>query len=448
MEETQIVDQLKYLIRAKFRIKTVTPANCKFIAREISLLTKRTISETTIKRLFGFVGVTHNFSKYTLSVLAEFNAEIQEQLNTDCWKKVIMKTGGIADRTLLNIKSDSGIPYEHTISRKFAEQHFDSFLNSGRNFTCFISRPGGGKTILLSQLAKRFLSSPSERDNALLFLTVYDFLYGDFNTLSIADCIKNKLDINQALDLIEYIDHNCENSKLVIFIDGFNKLKIKSNIKMQLFERLHQFIEEIAGSRIQLVMGMRSADWTRFTQRTSYLALFKRKWFPGEYFDPENNSNVPTLAADEIGQILTNMNGFQTTVGAELKACLEVPLYLGAYYELRRNLRNPYGEEITPNQIIEHFVKFKVENSNYLTEKMYLIDKIIKLINYEKGKYGIDKYLLSPVILAFGNAYKELLSDGILVEKHNIHSKLENSISVYFARPYLYDYFLCSRFNS
>jgi len=175
--------------------------------------------------------------------------------------------------------------------------------------------------------------------------------------------------------------------------------------------------------------------------------LFKRKWFPGDYFDSGNSSNVPTLEAEEIEQILTNINGTTTTVGTGLKSCLEVPLYLESYYELREDLPNQCAEETTPNQIIEYFVKFNVENTNYLTEKMYLIDKIIKLTSFEKRESGIDRNILLPIISAFGNAYKELLSDGVLVEKHSPNWKLYNGISVHFARPYLYDYFLCSRFN-
>lgn len=361
-------------------------------------------------------------------------------------KEIQVKTKNITNRTFLNIKNYSGIPYEHTISRKFAEQHFDLFLKSGCNFTSFISQPGWGKSIILSQLAHGFLSNPAHGDSALLFLTVYDFLYGDFQALSISHCIKNKLAIEPAVDLVKYVNDNCEDSKskLVIFIDGFNKLKVKSDAKKHLFQRLHQFIEEIANSRIQLVMGIRSEDWARFTENTSDTALFEKWWFRGDSFDPENSSNVPTLGQGEIGQILSRINGFDTIAEAELKSCLNIPLYLQSYYELRNDLLNPFDTDITFNQIISHFIKFRVDNSSCLTEKMYLINKIIEFSGNEKGDFYISKHLLSPAILAFGDAYEELLLDGILVEKHDVQSEFYQKVSVHFARSYLYDYFLCS----
>ena len=439
MEETQIVDELKYLIRFKYRINTIMPADCKLIAKEIRLLTKGNISVTTIKRLLGFARIKYNFSKYTLRLLSDFKAEIHEQLNSDCWQQVMVKSSGVTNQTLLRIKSNSGIPYKHTINRKFAQQHFDAFLNSDCAFTCFISQPGWGKHILLSQLARGFLSNPVHEGGALLFLAIYDFLYEDFEALSISHYIKNKLGIDPALDLVEYIDHNCKNSKFVIFLDGFSRVKVKSNIKIHLFEKVHRFIEEIGNSRVQLVMGIRSADWAIFTKGTSYLTLFKRKWYPGDYFDPENNSNVPPLGQDEIEQILTSINGFDTILQEELKPCLEVPLYLQSYYELRNDLPYSHAGDITSNQIIARFIKFKVADSNYFTEKMYLINK---LINYGKTRFGINKQVLAPAILAFGNAYKELLSDGILVERHCMNRKFDKGVNVCFAMSCLYDYFL------
>lgn len=438
MQETYILDELRYLIRFKFYINTITPADCKFIANEIRLLTKKNISETTVKRLFGFARIKYNFSKYTLGLLSDFNAEILGQLNSDCWLKVKEKSREITYQTLLNIQNCSGIPYKHTIGRKFAEQHFDSFLNSSCSFTCFISQPGWGKTIILSQLAKSFLSNPVYEDSALLFVTVYDFLYEDFDTLSISHCIKNKLGIDSTIDLVEYLDKNCKNSKLVIFIDGFSRLKIKSDIKKSFISELNRFINEIQDSSIQLVMGIRSADWARFMEGTGYLTLFKKKWFPGEYFDPENGSNVLALHQYEIGLALGSINGCDTIIETELMSCLEVPLYLESYFQLRNDFSKPYYGNVTAKQIITHLIKLRVDNSKYFTEKMLLINKLINCANVS---CGINKHDLEPEILTFGNAYKELLSDGILVERCCMNVELDHRVSIHFALPYLCEYF-------
>jgi len=442
MEEAQILDELRFLIRAKFCITTITPTDCNSIANKIRLLTKKNISEMTIKRIFGFTPTKYSFSQYTLSQLSDCNAELNEQLDSDNWRKMMVKTKGITNQTLLDIKNECSIPDEHICSRKFAEQHFNAFLNRDFAFTCFISPPGWGKTTILSQLARGFLSNPANWASSILFLTACDFLDGDSQVLKITDFIKKELGIDSALDLMEYIDDICGNSKLVIFIDGFNNPKVKPDIKRQLFEGLHQFSEEISNSHIQLVMGMRSTDWAAFVKRTNDEASFRKRWFPGPYFDPENNSNIPILRIDEINEIVSSINGSDTIVDPKLKRCLGVPMYLQSYYELRNGLPNPHGAVITSDQIITHFIKSRVNSSNYFTEKMYLINKII---DHGKGNCGINEDAFALVILIFGNAYKELLSDGILIEKQDVYNDVYCKTSVHFARPCLQDFFIWSR---
>src|SRR5690349_4348142 len=98
MVEPQIITELRCRIHAKFNLHSITPADCKHIASQIRLMIKKNISETTIKRLYGFAHAKHRFSQYTLSVLAEFNAELQKQSIADCWKKVMAKTTEITNQ--------------------------------------------------------------------------------------------------------------------------------------------------------------------------------------------------------------------------------------------------------------------------------------------------------------------------------------------------------------
>jgi len=50
----------------------ISPGDCRELAAEIFESTQKKVSETTLKRFFGLVATKHKFSKYTLSILAEY----------------------------------------------------------------------------------------------------------------------------------------------------------------------------------------------------------------------------------------------------------------------------------------------------------------------------------------------------------------------------------------
>ena len=163
MEDIFTLNEVKSLILLKTGIRTITPADCKRISIEISKTLNKNVSETTIKRLFGFAVVKHNFSKFTLTTLSEYvNKEDSQnwtsalpsntQAPVNSWSDIRMNAKKVTNFTLKGIKNRSGIPYEMTISRKFAEHDFDDFFKSDYSYTCFISQPGYGRTILLSHL--------------------------------------------------------------------------------------------------------------------------------------------------------------------------------------------------------------------------------------------------------------------------------------------------------
>ena len=57
MPEIVILDNLKRLILIKTGIKIISPSDCKFISISIQKELHKSISETTIKRLFGFAEI-------------------------------------------------------------------------------------------------------------------------------------------------------------------------------------------------------------------------------------------------------------------------------------------------------------------------------------------------------------------------------------------------------
>jgi len=156
MDEPDVLKELKSLILVKAGIRSMTPADCKTISIEISKTLNKNVSETTIKRLFGFAMVRHKFSRFTLTTLSEYvnnqtlisaieKTENQPESKGLNWKETEERARRITDFTIKSIKNRSGIPYEMTVTRKFSEHDFDDFYNSDHSFMAFISQPGYGK---------------------------------------------------------------------------------------------------------------------------------------------------------------------------------------------------------------------------------------------------------------------------------------------------------------
>ena len=459
MDETFILNELKSLILSKTGIRTITPADCKRISIEISKTLNKNVSETTIKRLFGFAMVKHNFSKFTLTTLSEYvNDEYAEnvdnQLNLSkqtslrSWKEIHDKATKITDFTLKSIKNRSGMPYELTIGRKFAEHDFEDFFKNNYSFTCFISQPGYGRTILLSHLAEKFLNTnhPEYKDSTLLFISAYSFINKDHISLNFEDQLKLQLGIHPKDSLINYIkqNYNTTGGKFVIFLDGFSELIMKGDLKKELFENIINFICNIEDNEcIKLVMSMRSTTWIKFYDRIRHSAFLKTKWFTGNYFNVNDVSNVPPLTEKEVDLILTKINKIDSnTINSKLKSQLKFPFHVQLYYQLKEE--DPYfnySTNITFYELTSRFIQDKIYRSNYYTEKILFLKKIIQLTNYGKNTTSVPKDDLINELSAFKNAYMELLTEGILMEEKS-QQEFHPREYVRFIHPHIFEYFL------
>jgi len=459
MDDEFILEGLKNLILVKTGIKTITPADCKRISIEISKNLNKNVSETTIKRLFGFAVAKHNFSKFTIATLSEYvnressatwiptNAIPMDSASLN-WTTIRTRARRISDFTLRGIKNRSGVPYHMTVSRKFAEHDFDDFLKSKHTFNAFISQPGYGKTILMSHLADKFFSTElnSNKDSTLLFLQANSFINKEHTFISFEDQLKSLLGIHPKENLINYIDNNYKSTegKFVIFLDGFSDITLKRDLRKQLFESIINFICTLENiETIKVVMSMRSTIWTRFHEMIRHSAYLKSKWFPGNYFNPSELSNVPELTEKEIDMIISKMNHANVyELSPKLKAQLKFPFHIQLYYQLKEEEPQiNYSTNITFHELISRFIQENIYRSNYYTEKILFLKKLIQLTNYGKLSDSVPKDSLISELSAFKNAYMELLSDGILMEEKRFEDFHPREF-VRFIHPHIFEYFI------
>lgn len=459
MEDIFTLNEVKSLILLKTGIRTITPADCKRISIEISKTLNKNVSETTIKRLFGFAVVKHNFSKFTLTTLSEYvNKEDPQnwtgalpsntQAPVNSWADIRVNAKKVTNFTLKGIKNRSGIPYEMTISRKFAEHDFDDFFKSDYSYTCFISQPGYGRTILLSHLVEKFFHGETavHLDSTVLFLSANNIFNPDQHNISFEDLLKIQLGIPHHESLLELIreNHKATGRKFVVIIDGFSEVMVKRDLKKQMFENIISFICSIEhNDAIKLVMSMRSTTWTRFYDCIRHSAFLRSKWFTGNYFNHNEVSNVPPLTGKEIDRIIDKINQSDVhELNPKLKSQLKFPLYIQLYYQLKEE--DPYfnySSSITFHELISRFIQEKIYKSNYYTEKILFLKKVIQLTEYGRKANSVPKDLLIAELSAFKNAYMELVSEGILVEEKS-QDDYQPREFVRFIYPHLFEYFL------
>jgi len=459
MPQTIILDKIRRLILLKTGIKTISPSDCRSISSSIQKETQKNISETTLKRLFGFAEVKNKFSKYTINALLEY---IEKNGNYTLVERELLHQPGINEKfssiqanatdislsTLKAIKSRSTVPYHYTSPRSFARLDFEYFYDSHYSFTAFVSQAGYGKSILLSHLVQNLFLDQEAKYNkdTILFVNARD-IFDDQNEYSnVENRIKAKIGLNVRTNLISYFKERYEKlgTKLVIVIDGFSDLVTNKVSKPIIFDKLINLISFVEDENcIKIAFGMRSTMWSRFYDQIKNMSFIKRKWFPGTYFSLKHHSNIPPLATEEVEEILRKIDPNSTkSIDPSFKAKLKYPFYIQWYYLLKEEFPNfDFFTNILFFEIVDRFIHEKIYNASYATEKVLFCKKLIQLSDYGKGRQAVQKSMFIADLSNFKNAYMELLADGILMEEKREEDGFVTDL-VRFVHPHVFEYFL------
>lgn len=458
MPNNLFLQELKRLILLKNKIRAVSPSDCRIISLSIQKELKKNISETTIKRLFGFAEIKHEFSKFTINTLKEYAGMIDEStidLGTApaaALDESINQQRALAEEltlsTLQHIRNRCSVPFEMTIPRAFAAQDILEFYKSKFNFTAFIAQPGYGKSTLLVHLVQQlFLTADAPlANNMLLFFKADQLFIKDDEQFSLENKIKHQLGLYQNINLITHFNQLLKERgiRLFVLIDGFSDLVIPKNNSSKIFDTIIGFIASIGDSEsIKLILSMRSTTWSRFYEKIRHSYFFKSKWFPGTYFNANDNANVPQLTETEVAQIFQKMSPLEfTKISASLKLQLKFPFHIQWYYQLKEEY--PAFESYTNivyYEIIARFIQEKIYSATYATEKVLFCKMMIQLTNYGRKGYSVNKIELIREMPVFEDAYDELLASGILMEEKQLKGGLLSE-HVRFIQPHIFEYFL------
>ncbi|NIG52603.1 NACHT domain-containing NTPase [Chitinophaga sp. Cy-1792] len=459
----------------KFGVEVMSPGECKHLAQSILDSTRQLISETTLKRVFGFAVAQHSFSRFTLNTLAQycdykdweaFQQHHYRMSNPQAisiengtakeakWVELKTKAAAVSHYTMLTLQNRSGINFPFTVKRQYIINHIEKFLESNYTATALIAPSGWGKSISLVHVADHFWhnKSPKMKEDVCWFIHAHAAGSLLLKGFSLSTWLDNQLNHGNGENFREYFASEFERrgSRLILIIDGFDEIAVSAEKLRLIYSKLEDFIytnEKFPW--IKVILSVRSSTWNELFQRPNDYSSFRRYWYVGAEMDEETNINVKQFEDQEIKAILEKhdygpdiINQFSETFLQKLRH----PYYLQLFCQLNPDPKTSFiDENLSMYEIVSRFVQNKVFISSTSSFKIKIIQRMLQLIDLGRNGMYIEKLELLDQSSELFPAYKELLADNILVEE-NLSQEIMYHVKVRFAHPFLLEYFVAMHY--
>lgn len=450
-------------VSRKFGSDTITPSDCKRLSDLIRDETTKAVSETTLKRVFGFATTKHSFSRYTLNTLAQYcnykdwdDFQAQHYIQTDSnelndskWLELKNKAITISHYTILTLKNRSGIPFALTVPRPSCFAHIERFLESDYAATALIAPSGWGKSVSLVHMAEHFWFSKDAKFKKDICWFIHAHAAGSLllRGFSLATWLDNQLNLGAGENFREYFATHFDKirGRLILIIDGFDEIAVANDKLKLLYTKLEEFVySNDLFPWVKVVLSIRSSTWSDIFQHSLQYPAFRRYWYLGPEMDEETSINLPYLTEQEVKSVLYNHRIDPATVrtfSEHFLQKLRYPYYLQLFCQLNTGPGQSFvNEHLSLFEMVSKFVQNKVFNSPTNTFKVKIIEKMLWLLDLGKAGQYTDKNLLLNKSADLFPAYRELLADNILVEE-NLSQEVIFVVRVRFAHQFLLEYF-------
>ncbi|WP_231427481.1 MULTISPECIES: hypothetical protein [Pedobacter] len=457
MNANELLSDLRKFVLIKSGLKIIDPSHCKLISEYVFQETKNYVSETTIKRFFGFATTLHKFSLFTLNSLSQYigysdwntfckEKEIPVKDEKSTWQALKIKAKYFSDIALVSKKNNSGIPFIHTANRNFYYPDFDYFLNNDFQFTTLSALPGQGKSILLAHLVQHFFYANDAlyKNDIVLLMNVNSINTIIQNKLTLKQWFSKEFKFESINDLISFFKKNPsqKEGRFVLIVDGIDEILTKTEYFKTFVDFLYS-IEE--NTFFKMVFGLRTNSWINLQPIIIGSAFLNKKWYRGLFYDLDMLSNVPPLNTEEILGILSQLENktvIQEDVSPALLKQFKTPFWLQVYYQLKQeNFVLELNNALLCYEIINHFLEKKIFLAKKSTEKIFLLKKISQNISEGNKGLRVAKENILDIINQYADAYQELLYDGILIEEKRLSTAIPTEI-VRFLNDDIYTYFI------
>ncbi|TWR25240.1 hypothetical protein FPZ43_17370 [Mucilaginibacter pallidiroseus] len=433
----QYFELLKTKVLTIAGLTSVTPSDCKTISVLVFNKTKQSLSETTLKRVFGFAHSKFNPSLFTIDVMAKFcgyagwddfcenqgaatASKADSKTSGNNWSTLKLNADKITSFTLQALKNKSGIPYNLTIKREFANHHLDSFLSGGYTATALCAPAGYGKTLALCHWIEERMrgNAKNQNNDIILFFSSSALMNVFLSGRNISDWILGLLGYSADDDIASLFDITQRKSgNFFLVLDGLDEFAYKPDQFQLLLNQITDIFSLYRNTPwFKLVLTMRSVTWINNMYEFKYE---EEKWFKGFIQDTENPAiNVPLFSVGEIKELCYNINpNIQNFLAIELSNNFNHPLYFQFYYkEHKNNFSLNNIDHVCIYELISTFILNKVYLGHYSTDKLILLKMLTDLMDMQKGIYDVPKIKFNAAIKQYPNAYQELLSVGFIRE--------------------------------
>ncbi|KLT66197.1 hypothetical protein [Pedobacter sp. BMA] len=457
MNANELLIELRKFVLIKSGLRNIDPAHCKIISEYVFQETKNYVSETTIKRFFGFANTLHKFSLFTLNSLSQYigyddwdsfcrDKESQTTSAQSIWQDLRLKAQAITEVALVSKKNNSGVPFHATSNRSFYYPDLDYFLKNNYQFSTISAQPGQGKSILLAHMAEHFFVSEHaiyKNDIVLLInSTVLTRIISGGGTLK--DWFLKEFKFESISELVNFFKKNPEKreGRFVIFVDGIDEFLSKSEYFKTFIDFLYS-IEE--NNFLKIIFGFRTNTWINLQPAISGSAFLNKTWYTGLFYDEDTLSNLPSLNNEEILSTLSYIENKVISVAdvsPKLMALFKTPFWLQVYFKLKdENKLLELGNPLLCYELIHYFLEKRVFLAKKSTEKIFLLKKLSDCISERDNKLRVHKEKLLTYVNTYPEAYEELLQAGIIVEEKRLSTAIPTEV-VRFLNEDIYTYFL------
>lgn len=424
--------ELKSLVLATGGYKGVLPSDCKALSSLIYKKTGHQLSETTLKRVYGFAYSKFKPSQFTLDAMAQYcgfgswadycdsnsTPKKDHPVQDVQWDHIRHNANKITNFTLQALKNRSGIPYGQTIRRRFMDEHFNAFIRNNYTATVLAAPAGYGKTIALCHWVeeKMAMNIIGSGNDIVLF----------FSSSALINVFVSGKDINEwLLSLLGYgvddhfsalLDINRKHpGNFYLVIDGIDEHTLKENQFHLLFNQLLDVFSFYKDhENFKLVLTMRSATWLNHRHEMEDTS----SWHEGKPVEGNPAINVPLFSLSEIRELCTNINpATRNAINAEIAENFSHPLYLQFYYKQHKNdfSLNNIGH-VCIYELISAFILNKLYLSNHATEKILILRALTAAMDYGNEVYDVDKLIVNDLITRHPSAYNDLQGIGLIRE--------------------------------
>lgn len=431
-------DQLKTSVLNTAGIKSIVTADCYRLSLKISTATNKRVSETTLKRVFGFTTSSYRPSNYTLNVLAEYSGSVNwDEFCTQfdekmalskkkCWDWARVRSAAmkISLFQLQGNQYKSGVPYELTLDRQRLNDCMTAFLESDATACIMDGVAGVGKTIAITRWVSQHIDA-SDQDIVLFTnsLSMQQHLLSGYDgTRWLADLLGLS-----SPTLLQNIMAKYENNapgKFLLVVDETHRVLSSHPPNQQLLSELISLVSYFSQYPwFRVVLVVRSTTLKQY-RKYFYNLITKPEWFSTLTQGNGSETERPIVAPFSDVELRTLLNRLTSSpeeglvfMPRELDL-IRMPLLFQHYYELEDGkIDMAKANEVSPYFILSRYIEATVDSISVGTDTQLLLDDLIPLTECSKRECCSQKKKAFPIIQKYTAAYQGLLSSGLFYEE-------------------------------